>query len=111
MDIEAARALLLTLPDTEEYMHFGKPAYRLRPKGSSKRPGRTCITLWPEEGHVVLMLDQEQQADLISRYPSVCALHPSKWGVNGATVLHLAQANARFFEAAVQLALAHGRRP
>lgn len=110
MDVEAARTQLLALPDSEEYLHFGKPAYRLRPTGASKRPGRTFITLWPEEHHAVLMLDAEQQAELIARHPGVFTPHPSKWGRNGATIIHLAKAGARMFEAAVQLALLQARR-
>jgi len=111
VDVQEARSKLLALPGTEEYTHFGRPAYRLRPSGSAKRPGRTFATLWPEEGHAVLMLDQEQQAELIVRHPAVFAPHPSKWGKSGATILHLAQANARIFEMAVEMSLAHARRP
>lgn len=111
MDVQEARSRLLALPGVEEYMHFGRPAYRLRPTGGVKRPGRTFTTLWPEEGHAVLMLDQEQQADLIARHPAVFAPHPSKWGMNGATIIHLSKASARVFEMAVGLVLAHARRP
>lgn len=111
MDVQEARTRLQAVPGTEEYVHFGRPAYRLRPSGSAKRPGRTFATLWPEEGHAVLMLDQEQQAELITRHPAVFTPHPSKWGLNGATLLLLAQTNARIFEMAVGLALAHARRP
>lgn len=111
MDVQEARTKLQAVPGTEEYVHFGRPAYRLRPSGSTKRPGRTFATLWPEEGHVVLMLDQEQQAELITRHPAVFAPHPSKWGLNGATLLRLAKANPRILKMAVGLALAHARRP
>lgn len=106
MDIASAREITLNEFDGEEYDHFGKAAYRIKPKKAGGKPGRTFMTLWIEEGHAVLMLNVEQQADLIARHPREFEAHPSKWGAKGATIMHLERTSTEVFRMAVSEARA-----
>jgi hypothetical protein len=105
MDIERARTIALNGHHAEEYEHFGKPAYRIAAKKAGAKPGRTFMSLWPEEGHAVLMLNVEQQAELVTRYPKAFAPHPSEWGAKGATIAQLAELNELQFGQALALAV------
>ena len=110
MDVEAARTMALERFKAEEYDHFGRPAYRLAPKKPGGKPGRTFMTLWPEEGYVVLMLDQELQARLLEEDPSAFRPHPSKWGQKGATIAELRLMGADQLRAAMGMAHEHAQR-
>ncbi|MBL8000744.1 MAG: hypothetical protein JNL05_02175 [Flavobacteriales bacterium] len=110
MDIERARNLALAIEQIEEYEHFGRPAYRMKPRKAGGRPGRTLMTLWTDEGHAVLMLDREQQAELVAHHTGAFAPHPSKWGAQGATIAHLRQMSEALFDRALRLALSHAGR-
>lgn len=110
MDVEAARILALNGFNAEEYDHFGKPAYRLQAKRTGGKPGRTFMTLWIDEGHAVLMLNVDQQAELIAHHPRGFEPHPSKWGSKGATIAHLAQLNEVLLRQALVLAVANAAR-
>ena len=105
MDITAARAIALNDFDAEEYDHFGKAAYRIPAKKKGGKAGKTFMTLWIEEGHAVLMLDVEQQAELMAHHSSCFIPHPSKWGQKGATIAQLGRLSEPVFRKA--LALAH----
>ncbi|MEO8588594.1 MAG: hypothetical protein ABI432_04435 [Flavobacteriales bacterium] len=107
MDIATARDLALNEFNGEEYDHFGKAAYRVRPKKAGGRSGKTFMTLWIEEGFAVLMLNVEQQAELLARHPEAFEPHPSKWGAKGATVMHLDRTNEKVFRMAVGVARAN----
>ena len=104
MDITTARRIALEDFDGEEYDHFGKAAYRIKPKKTGGKPGRTFLTLWIEDGFAVLMLDLEQQTDLVARHPLPFEPHPSKWGQKGATIAHLDRLSEKIFREAVQFA-------
>jgi len=104
MDIATAQYIALKDFNGEEYDHFGKAAYRIRPKKAGGEPGRTFMTLWIEEGFAVLMLDLEQQTDLIAHHPLPFEPHPSKWGQKGATIAHLDRLSEKVFRAALHLA-------
>lgn len=105
MDIAMAREIALGEFDGEEYDHFGKAAYRIKPKKAGGKPGKTFMTMWMEEGRAVLMLNVEQQADLIARHAREFEAHPSKWGAKGATIMHLARTSTAIFRMAVSEAL------
>jgi hypothetical protein len=110
MDMVSVRTRLLALGDVEEYEHFGKPAYRVRPERKGGKPGRTLLTLWIEEGHIVLMLDVEEQTALIELDPSAFRPHPSKWGQSGATIGQLDRLSSERFDVALRKAHDHARR-
>jgi len=110
MDLETARAMALERFNADEYDHFGRPAYRVAPKKPGGKPGRTFMTLWPEEGYAVLMLDQELQARMIEEDPSAFRPHPSKWGQKGATIAELRKMGSKALQAAMALAHAHAGR-
>lgn len=107
MDIATARNIALLDFDGEEYDHFGKAAYRVKPKKTGAKPGKTFMTLWIEEGFAVLMLDIGQQTDLIAHHPDAFEPHPSKWGEKGATIMHLGRVNEKVFRAALAVARAN----
>ncbi len=104
MDISSARNIALNDFNGEEYDHFGKAAYRIKPKKTGGKPGRTFMTLWIEEGFAVLMLDLDQQTDLIAHHPIPFEPHPSKWGQKGATIAHLEKLSEKVFRAALEMA-------
>lgn len=110
MDIGTARETVLRGFPSEEYDHFGKVAFRLKPKKAGGKPGRTFMTLWLEEGFAVLMLDTDLQNGLLDHPSGAFERHPSKWGDKGATILHLGKVNAKVFSEAIETALAHARR-
>ena len=110
MNVEEARQMALALGDVEEYDHFGKPAYRLVPKRAGAKPGRTLMTLWLEEKHVVLMLDSELQTTLIDSDPEAFRPHPTKWGAKGATIAELGKLSAADFDRALRVAHSHAKR-
>ena len=110
MDIVAARDRVLSSYNAEEYDHFGKVAFRIRAKKAGGKPGRTFMTLWLDEGHAVLMLDDERQTTLMEEHPDAFVPHPSKWGEKGATIMRLSAVNVTIFDAAVQVAFAWAAR-
>lgn len=110
MDIEAARTTILAHFVAEEYDHFGRIAYRIPPKKAGGKPGRTFLTLWPDTGYAVLMLDADLQAGLLDHPSGAFGPHPSKWGAKGATIMLLEKVNVKIFHEAVGIAHAHAKR-
>ncbi|MCB0790679.1 MAG: MmcQ/YjbR family DNA-binding protein [Flavobacteriales bacterium] len=110
MDIEAARRIALSHPNTEEYPHFDKIGFRTGARSTGGKPGRTFMTLWVEDHRAVLLLTVEQQADLHARHPKVFFPVPNKWGDKGATFVELAEAREALFREALRSALAHAGR-
>ncbi|MBK8497816.1 MAG: hypothetical protein IPL52_03115 [Flavobacteriales bacterium] len=110
MDSSTARETVLRAFPAEEYDHFGKVAFRIRPKKVGGKPGRTFMTLWVEDGLAVLMLDEDLQACMLDRASGAFEKHPSKWGDKGATIMRLLKVNAKVFAEAVGIAFAHAGR-
>lgn len=110
MDIGSARDIILRDVHAEEYDHFGKVAFRLPPAKPGGKPGRTFMTLWPDTGYAVLMLDADLQAGLLDHPTGAFERHPTKWGDKGATIMHLEKVNAKLFREAADIAYAHARR-
>ena len=110
MDIAQAREIVLRDFNAEEYDHFGKVAFRVKPKRTGGKAGRTFMTLWLEEGFAVLMLNEELQTGSIDHASGAFEKHPSKWGDNGATIMHLGKVNAKLFHEAVCTAFTHAGR-
>lgn len=110
MDIARARETVLRDFNAEEYDHFGKVAFRLRPKKAGAKPGRTFMTLWLEDRFAVLMLNGDLQAALLDHTSGAFEKHPSKWGDKGATITRLEKVNDALFLEAVRTAVAHAGR-
>lgn len=110
MDIVDARERVLREFPAEEYDHFGKVAFRIRPKKAGGKPGRTFMTLWIEDGFAVLMLDEDLQASLLDHASGAFEKHPSKWGDKGAMIMRLAKVNAKLFSEAVGIAFTYAMR-
>ena len=110
MDIAQAREIVLRDFNAEEYDHFGKVAFRIKPKKAGGKAGRTFMTLWLEERFAVLMLDKELQTALLDHSSGAFEKHPSKWGDSGATIMHLEKVNAKLFHEAVGTAFTHAGR-
>jgi hypothetical protein len=110
MDMEIARATVLRDFHAEEYDHFGKVAFRIKPKKTGGKPGRTLMTLWLDEGFAVLMLDEDLQASMLDHASGAFEKHPSKWGDKGATIMRLGKVNGELFLEAVGIAFKHAGR-
>ena len=110
MDISTAREIVLRDFHAEEYDHFGKVAFRIGPKKTGGKPGRTFMTLWLEEGFAVLMLDEDLQATMLDHASGVFQKHPSKWGDKGATIMQLGKVGPKVFGEAVVIAFTHAGR-
>lgn len=61
---DEARRLALSLPETVEQDHHGRPSFRVA--------GRIFATLWDPE-HMNLMLDQPGILTAVETYPDMCA--------------------------------------
>jgi predicted DNA-binding protein (MmcQ/YjbR family) len=78
---ETARQLALSLPGTEEYDHFGKPAFRAN--------GRTFATLWMQEQRMMVKLSLMDQSVFSAFDPPAIYPVPNKWGLQGCTFFEL----------------------
>ena len=83
-DLETARQFALSLPNTEEYDHFGRPAFRIKGK-------RTFATLWPVENRMMVKLSLIDQSVFHSFDPAIFYPVPNKWGLKGATFVELSK--------------------
>ncbi len=70
-----ARRLALSLPDTVEQDHHGRPSFRVS--------GRIFATLWDPE-HMNVMLDERGILTAVQAHPDVCA--EVMWGKRLAAV-------------------------
>jgi hypothetical protein len=96
-DIETARQIALSLPDTEEYNHFGRPAFKIRGK-------RTFATLWLVEQRMMVALSLVDQSVFNSFDPSIFYPVPNKWGLNGATFIELRKVRMDMLQDAIHVA-------
>jgi hypothetical protein len=72
---DEARRLALSLPDTVERDHHGRPSFRVS--------GRIFATLWDSE-HMNVMLDEPGILTAVQAHPGVCA--EVMWGKRLAAV-------------------------
>ena len=63
-DIETARQIALALPDVEEYVHVGRPAFKVKNK-------RTFVTLWPADNRMTVILSPIDQSVFRSFDPAI----------------------------------------
>jgi hypothetical protein len=97
IDIETARQIALSLPDTEEYDHFGRPAFKVRGK-------TTFATLWPAEHRVMVKLSPIDQSVFNSFDPTIFYPVPNKWGLKGATLIELSKVRSDMLTDAITTA-------
>jgi hypothetical protein len=95
--IETARQIALSLPDTEEYDHFGRPAFKIKRK-------TTFATLWPAEQRMMVKLSLIDQSVFHSFDPVIFYPVPNKWGLQGATFIELSQVRLDMLQDAVTTA-------
>jgi hypothetical protein len=94
---ETFRALALSMPGAAENAHMSHPDFRV-----GKRIFATLD--YPKPGHAMLKLTLDQRAMLIAAEPAMFAPVPGGWGRNGATILHLDQADEATAESAIRMA-------
>lgn len=81
VEIETVKAFALSLPGTEQYDHFGKPAFRANK--------RTFATLWVAEQRVMIKLSLIDQSVFSAFDPVTIYPVPNKWGLQGCTFFEL----------------------
>jgi hypothetical protein len=94
MTPDGFRRLALAMPGATEVGHMGHPDFRVG--------GRIFATLgYPDEEWGMVKLTPEQQEALVAAEPEVFRPVKGKWGLGGATSVHLRAAKA----ASVRLAM------
>ena len=97
VDIETARQIALSLPNVEEYVHVGRPAFKVKNK-------RTFVTLWPTDNRMTVILSPIDQSVFYSFDPSVFYPIPNKWGLKGATYVELSKVRLDMLQDAITTA-------
>lgn len=96
-NLEQARQLARTQPDSEEFDHFGRPAFRIKKK-------RVFATLWPAENRMMVKLTPIDQSVFHSFDPSIFYPVPNKWGLDGATFVELSKVRDDMLEDVIRTA-------
>jgi len=91
---EDVRTLALSLPESEEHDHWGKPSFRTRK--------RIFATLQPDEYTAILKLPLQDQEALVTFQPDVFAL--GGWSHQGWTRVELRRVDSAEFRALLVLA-------
>lgn len=90
MTAEEFRKLALQFPEAIESAHMGHPDFRVG--------GKIFATLWPDDGWAMVRLTPDEQEMFVAAAPHVFSPIKGKWGLGGATRVHLktaTKANAR----------------
>jgi hypothetical protein len=96
-NIETAKQIALSMPDTEEYDHFGRPAFKIKGK-------RTFATLWPAENRMMVKLSLIDQSVFHSFDATIFYPVPNKWGAKGATFIELSKVRLDMLQDAITTA-------
>src|SRR3954451_24510055 len=96
MTAEEFRQLALRFEGAEVGSHMGHPDVRVK--------GKIFATLNPDLTEGMAKLTPDQQADLMTRYPTAFRPASGKWGTSGATMIILAQATSETAGEALTLA-------
>jgi YjbR len=99
IDVETAYEICLSMPEAEEYDHFGKPAFRVL-------KGTTFVTMNLDEKWCTLKFTPEQQVEFcenVAIFPV-----PNKWGNAGWTHVDLMKIKKNEFIAIVKVAWQNG---
>ncbi|MDB5155290.1 MAG: MmcQ/YjbR family DNA-binding protein [Mucilaginibacter sp.] len=97
IDIETARQIALSLPNTEEYDHFGRLAFKAKGK-------TTFATLWLAEHRMMVKLSLIDQSVFNSFDPTIFYPVPNKWGRQGATLVELSKVRLDMLQDAITIA-------
>jgi hypothetical protein len=97
MTPEQFRKLVLSFDGSEEHAHHRHPDFRVN--------GRIFSTLgYPDDARAMVKLTPEQQAEFVHDFPEVFSPASGKWGLNGATSVHLPKARKAEISHAVEAA-------
>ena len=95
--LETARQIALSMPEAEEFDHFGRPAFRIKKK-------KVFATLWPVENRMMVKLSPIDQSVFNAFDPAVFYPVPNKWGLNGATFVELSKVRLDMLQDAITTA-------
>ena len=91
------RKLALSFDSTEERAHQGHPDFRVN--------GKIFATLgYPNDTRAMVKLTPEAQAEFVHDYPEAFSPVNGKWGLQGATSVHLPKARRAMLQPAVEAA-------
>jgi predicted DNA-binding protein (MmcQ/YjbR family) len=93
--IAEVRKLALSLPDTEEKLHFEKPSFRVK--------GKIFATLWVPENRAVVMLTAVDQSVFCDYDRNIFFPVPGAWGKQGCTMVELRKVRKDMFRDALKL--------
>ena len=83
MNLETAREICLSLPNTFEADHFGKPSYRVGKK--------IFATLWLDEKRMIVKLPPNIQANYCEKSSQAYSPVEGYWGKQGWTQVELSK--------------------
>jgi hypothetical protein len=92
IDVETARSIALSMPESEEREHHAHPDFRVNNK--------IFATLWPGEGRAVIKLSLPDQAALLKTSPRTFSTNA--WSRQGWTNVHLQHIRAEQFRTLVE---------
>jgi hypothetical protein len=93
VSIETVRKLALSFPETDEYLHFDKPALRVKKK--------IFATVHVKEKRVVLKLTPIDQSVFCAFDSSIIYPVPGGWGKQGWTMVELSKVKKSMFHDAL----------
>jgi len=97
LNAQGFRRIALSMPEASEGSHLGHPDFRVR--------GKIFATLgFPNDTRAMVKLLPEQQAEFVHDYPEVFSPASGKWGLNGATSIHLPKTRKAELSRAVEAA-------
>jgi hypothetical protein len=95
--LETAREIAMSMPEAEEFDHFGRPAFRIKKK-------KVFATLWPVENRMMVKLSPIDQSVFTAFDPAIFYPVPNKWGLNGATFVELSKVRLDMLQDAITTA-------
>ncbi|WP_333819287.1 MmcQ/YjbR family DNA-binding protein [Ohtaekwangia sp.] len=95
IDLKEARKLALSLPESSEEDHWGRPSFRVKKK--------IFLTLWPAEKRAVVKLSTVDQSVFCDYNAAVFYPVPGAWGKQGWTNIELQKVRKDMFKDALNL--------
>lgn len=93
VSIETVRQLALSYPETDEYMHFDNPAFRVKKK--------IFATVHLKDKRVVLKLSPIDQSVFCAFDSAIIYPVPGGWGKQGWTMVELSKVKKNMFKDAL----------